>query len=201
MIKILVVQVVYEYCLFAMAAIQTFQRRTESMADTTDQGKNRQEEQMAGGPVSAGAANESAPYKQNKQPTDDAAKQTNADYEALVGNRDLGTVGGGNIPGGSGPQGGISTSDSTVQSGGTPGGSMGGGETERGSVKDSDVGTPPQAKNTVDKHAQSNLGGRSPGQGGTSMGDRDAKQGRLGEEATDSMSSRAPDKIHQKQDQ
>ncbi len=171
------------------------------MADTTDQDKSRQEEQMAGGPVSAGAANESAPYKQNKQPTDNAAQQSNADYEAMVSKRDMGTVGGGNIPGGNGPQGGISTSDSTVQSGGTAGGNTGGGETERGSVKDSAADTPPQAKNTVDKHAQSNLGGRSPGQAGTSMGDQDATQGRSGEEMTDPMSSRAPDKIHQKQDQ
>jgi|GEM_PF-2904767 hypothetical protein len=33
------------------------------MADTTDQDKSRQEEQMVGGPASAGAANESAPDK------------------------------------------------------------------------------------------------------------------------------------------
>jgi hypothetical protein len=171
------------------------------MADTTDQDKSRQEEQMAGGPVSAGASNESAPFKQNKQTTDDTGKQGNADYEALVSKRDMGTVGGGNIPGGSGPQGGISSSDSTVQSKGTPRGSTGGGETERGSVKDSDASTPPQAVNTVDKHAQSNLGGRSPGQAGTSMGDQDATQGRPGEEITDPMSSRAPDKIYQKQDE
>jgi hypothetical protein len=165
------------------------------MADATDQDKNRQEEQMAG------ASNESAPFKQNKQPTADTTKQSTADYEALISNRDLGTVGGGNIPGGSGSQGGISSSDSTVQSAGTPGGNTKGGETEQGSVKDSNVSTPPQAKNTVDKHAQSNLGGRNPGEAGTSMGDQDATQGRPGEEITDPMSSRAPDKIHQKQDQ
>ncbi|HEV2662901.1 MAG TPA: hypothetical protein VGU68_20000 [Ktedonobacteraceae bacterium] len=138
---------------------------------------------------------------QNKQPTGDAAQQGNADYEALVSKRDLGTAGGGNIPGGSGPQGGISSSDSTVQSKGTPGGGTGGGETERGSVKDSDMGTPPQAINTVDKQGQGNLGSRNPGEAGTSMGDQDATQGRPGEEITDPMSSRAPDKIHQKQDQ
>ncbi len=171
------------------------------MADTTDQNKDRQEEQMAGGPVSAGASNQSAPIRQNKQATDDAAKQSNLDYEKMLSNRDMGTVGGGNVPGAGGSRGGMSASDSTVESGGTPGGNVGGGETERGSIKHSDAGTPPAAKNTVDKQAQSNIGGRNPGKAGTSMGDQDATQGRPDDGITDPMSSRAPDKINQNKDQ
>ena len=174
-----------------------------------DQNKDRQEEQMVGGPVSAGASNKDAPYRQDKQSTDDSARQTNSDYEPMVGNtasgvgenassnRDLGTVGGGNVPGVSGSRGGVGASDSTVESGGAPaGGTIGGGATtDRGSGKDSDVGTSPVATNSVAKQSQGS------GQAGLPRGDQDATQGRPGEEITDPMSSRAPDKINQNQEQ
>ncbi|MBV9257361.1 MAG: hypothetical protein JO215_05030 [Ktedonobacteraceae bacterium] len=185
------------------------------MADAADQEKGRQEEQMAGGPVSAGASNKNAP---SQQPTADTSKQSNQDYEALVKespnsttqgksmttDRDMGTVGGGNIPGSSGSgasQEGVSTSTSTVESGGgSSGGTVGAGApADRGSVKDSSVGTSPAATNTVDRQAQDSSGGRHPSQPQTAMGDRDATQGQSGDEVTDPMSSRAPDKIQQKQ--
>src|SRR5438270_11875158 len=79
--------------------------------------------------------------------------------------RDLGTVGGGTIPGsnlGSGPpQGGMNT---------TGAGSI----TDRGDVKDS--GKSAASSNIVDKYAQANVGGRDPSQPQTAMGDRDPKK-------------------------
>ena len=119
-------------------------------------------------------------------------------------NRDMGTVGGGNIPGGSTSgttQGATNTSNITP---GSEGSSSRGnvdavapGEGE--SVKDSSKETSPAATNTVDKQAGG--GGRHPGQPQTAMGDQDSARGRSGEEITEPMSSRAPDKLHQKQQQ
>src|SRR5690349_1935755 len=95
--------------------------------------------------------------------------------------RDLGTAGGGPVPGASGTNrspGGILSSDSTVEGSGPSEGYTGRGKPrERGTVENTDLNrTDPaeNARNTIDRQAQSNIGGRNPGQPQTSMGDRDA---------------------------
>lgn len=52
--------------------------------------------------------------------------------------------------------------------------------------------------NTIDKHAQGNLGGRNPSQPQTAMGDRDPKGEDRGQsDITDPMTSRDPSKVNQ----
>jgi len=95
------------------------------------------------------------------------------DAETLA-KRDLGTVGGGKIPGGD--------TDKSEADG-----------EQHESVKNSSNETSPAAINTTGKQAHS----RHPSQPQTAMGDRDASKSRPGEEIADPMSSRAPDKINQ----
>jgi hypothetical protein len=76
-----------------------------------------------------------------------------------------------------------------------------GASVEHGSVKDSSVGQEPVATNTIDKQAHQSSGGRHPSQPQTAMGDQDATYGRSGDQVTEPMSSRSPDKINQKQSQ
>lgn len=79
-------------------------------------------------------------------------------------------------------------------------GTTDGATTEGGKTKDRDkqVG----AANTLDRHAQGNLGGRNPSQPQTPMGDRDPKGKDRGEgDITDPMTSRDPSKINQKTSQ
>ena len=119
--------------------------------------------------------------------------------------RDLGTVGGGTIPSTStSPRGGMNTSDSTKEAGGTSAErNIGQGlPTDRGGLTDVEVsGESTRNANQIDRQAQSNIGGRNPGQPQTSMGDREASHGNRGrgtnEEIIDPMTSRAPDKVHQ----
>src|SRR5438105_20932 len=98
--------------------------------------------------------------------------------------RDLGTVGGGTLPGsklGSGPpQGGMSTTNDSVSGQGTTEADS---ITDRSDVKDS--GKSAASSNIVDKHAQANAGGRDPSQPQTSMGDRDSKMEKEGRADTD----------------
>ena len=66
-------------------------------------------------------------------------------------------------------------------------------KTERGKATDRDTQV-----NTLDKHAQKNLGGRDPSQPQTAMGDRDPKGEDRGQpDITDPMTSRDPSKINQ----
>src|SRR5579883_28299 len=167
------------------------------MADASNQERGRQEEQMAGGPVSAGASNKNMPSQQDEQASESTSRQSKQDYEALVKespnsatqgqgmatDRNMGTVGGGNISASSGSgttRGGMSSSNSTVENGGSSSdGNVGAGApADRGSVKNSSVGTSPAATNTIDKQAQGSGGGRHPSQPQTAMGDQDATQSR-----------------------
>jgi len=92
--------------------------------------------------------------------------------------RDLGTVGGGTIPGAgvgtSTSPGGMSTSDSIVSSGGSTARSAAGAgaTTDRGNMTNRDLTT--NTGNTMDRDTESNLGGRNPSHPQTAMGDRDA---------------------------
>ncbi len=90
--------------------------------------------------------------------------------------RDLATVGGGNIPGG----GSVSKDSALPPESGVP---------------SNEAQEQQNNANTVDKHAQTNLGGRNPGQGGSSMGDQDRTQSRPGDDPTDPMTSRTPDQL------
>ena len=68
--------------------------------------------------------------------------------------------------------------------------------TEGGKTTDHDKQE--SAANTIDKHAQGNLGGRNPSQPQTAMGDRDPKGVDRGQpDITDPMTSRDPSKINQ----
>jgi len=201
----------------------------------SEQERARQEASMAGGPVSRGASNKSAPMNKeqsDKQPTEQAerANPNNPDYNKLIpqsptgttegdsmsSKRDLGTVGGGTIPGSGTPRGGMNTSNSTVGGGGTSaGGTAGAGSTtDRGNMTNTDTRTSTNQEQEFNQQARGNIGGRNPNQPQTSMGDRDnrrdnnnqkqAKQkdithgGRgegTNEETTDPMRSHTRDKI------
>ncbi len=136
---------------------------------------------------------------------------------AMSSSRDLGTAGGGSIPAGGvgNSPGGIITSDSSVNGTSSSGAVPGQGATrDRGSETSTDMQeqvpeTQRQggggARSVIDRTAQSSIGGRSPGQPQTAMGDQDAVAGR--KEATrdfgvgvDPMTSRAPDKVNQQHD-
>ncbi|MFL5626020.1 MAG: hypothetical protein ACJ788_10560 [Ktedonobacteraceae bacterium] len=113
--------------------------------------------------------------------------------------RDLGTAGGGTIPGSETPMRPSNAADdnSTVNDGDTSGDSNRDNETvsDREVLTHSDV-----AGNAIDKHARGNLGGRNPSQPQTAMGDRDTKRDRAdrGEvQITDPMTSRDPSKINE----
>ena len=108
------------------------------------------------------------------------AKQTGSGVRS---ERDLGTVGGGNIPG----------SEMGKGSDNNPDG---------GTISDRHVPSHDEAtSNAIDKHARGNIGGRNPSQSPTSMGDRDPKRDRTdGSDTgiTDPMTSRDPSKINRK---
>src|SRR5437016_13836758 len=75
-----------------------------------------------------------------------------------------------------------------------------GAKTEDGKTNDRDAQANESAANTLDKHAQGNLGGRNPSQPQIPMGDRDPKGGgadRGEPDITDPMTSRDPSKIKQ----
>ncbi len=192
------------------------------MEEKNDQEKYEQEDLMARGPVSRGASNREAPMYRNKgqRPPEehDTGDPNSPDYNKMIierttgtdegssmaTDRDLGSVGGGTIPGtGTGPRGGMNTSNSTVGGGGSSAGGVAGrGYTrDRGTMPDIEMDTSTNNANEIDRQAGSNIGGRNPGQPQTSMGDRDhrhSQQGRSTEEsAHDPMSSRHPDKVNQ----
>ena len=128
------------------------------MAEQSEQERYRQENEMAGGPVSRGASNKDAPMNQKNRRSSstprDKGKPQSADYNKLIGQNtsgtskgsgtqtghDPGTVGGGTIPNpgrGTGEsRGGMGISNSTVASGGTSAGAViGEGSTrDRGSM-------------------------------------------------------------------
>ncbi|HTD18133.1 MAG TPA: hypothetical protein VK667_01240 [Ktedonobacteraceae bacterium] len=125
------------------------------------------------------------------------AKQTGSGVRS---ERDLGTVGGGNIPGSETGRGSDNSADATITSNSTVSNEDttddGGTASGRHIPADSEV-----ARNTIDKHARDNLGGRNPSHPGTSMGDRDPKRegdDRRDTDITDPMTSRDPSKINQK---
>jgi hypothetical protein len=102
----------------------------------------------------------------------------------MTTDRDLGTAGGGTIPG----------SATTPHNANTDNGTG-----DRNKMTDN--GKAENTVNTIDKHAQGNLGGRNPSQPQTAMGDRDPKgqkEDRGQSDITDPMISRDPSKINQR---
>lgn len=94
--------------------------------------------------------------------------------------RDLGTAGGGPIPGNQTSNAGETNASSTT----TP---------------SSSTETTTEARNAsaTDRTGQGNIGGRNPSQPQTAMGDQDRTMSRPGDETADPMTSRAPDKVNQ----
>ncbi|TME65378.1 MAG: hypothetical protein E6I59_05445 [Chloroflexi bacterium] len=159
--------------------------------------------------------------KVNDQHSDDEERGNKQDYNKMVGqqpagttagdtiasSRDLGSIGGGSVPEprnpsmGSGKSpGGMNTANSTVDSGSTTGRGMPGAEqtTDRGSETMNDIAG--GRANTIDRHAQGNIGGRHPSEPETPLGDRDTRSGRevRGEsDISDPMTSRHPSKVNQ----
>jgi len=203
------------------------------MSEKSKYERSEQEGLMARGPVSRGAENESAPM--NEDTLDQQAKgghvtdstgpdPKHPDYNKMVPEhptqtavgsggpdpkRDLGTVGGGTIPSTSSKrESGRNTSNSTVAAGGTSSKqTVGGGlPTDRGGLTDTGAaGQSTNDVNRIDRHAQSNIGGRNPGQPQTAMGDRDTKRDNRGgkgtnEDIIDPMTSRMPEKVQQQDD-
>ena len=188
--------------------------------DTTshysEQDRERSEEELANGPVSRGASNQSAPSNQraNTDPTSAAASSGNNDeqYNKLVNrdasdaegqagastNRDLGSVGGGSIPGGNSYDG-MNTSNGSSSSSGSS--VSQGASADRGDKNVPGMSESPGHFNAADQPQQGTLGGRNPGQSqnqpigdqDTTFGHRDSK----GDEIGDPMTSRAPDKVNQ----
>ena len=120
--------------------------------------------------------------------------------DSATNSRDLGTVGGGTVPssgasmGSGNSPGGINTSDNTITSGGTTGGANAGGNavTDRGKMTNQDITQ--NTGNTIDPRAQGNIGGRTPAEPQTAMGDQDPQKniGQPNPGATDPMTSRDP---------
>ena len=186
----------------------------------SEQDRERTEEELAGGPVSRGASNQNAPSNQraNTDPTSSAASSGNNDeqYDKMINrnslgaegqggastNRDLGSVGGGSIPGGNSYDG-MNTSNGTVN--GSPSSSASsaseGSSPGLGSNDVPGMSKSPGAPNASDQPQQGTLGGRNPGQTqnqpigdqDTTFGHRNAKEDEIG----DPMTSRAPDKVNQ----
>ncbi len=172
------------------------------------QDRERTEEDLAGGPVSRGASNQSVSSNQAVDPTSTSSGDNAEQYNRLINrdpsgterggsatsNRDLGSVGGGSIPGGNAYDG-MNTSSSTAE-GGSSSASAG---SDRGNVPG--MQESPGASNASGQPYQGTLGGRNPGQTqnqpigdqDTTFGHRDAKEAEIG----DPMTSRAPDKVNQ----
>ncbi len=182
----------------------------------SEQDRERTEEELAGGPVSRGASNQSAPSNQrvNTDPTSAAASSGNNDeqYNKLINrdssgsegqsgastNRDLGSVGGGSIPGGNSYDG-MNTSNGSPSSSGSP--ASEGASTDRGDNDVPGMSESPGHFNASDQPQQGTLGGRNPGQSQNQpIGDQDTTfghRGDKGDEIGDPMTSRAPDKVNQ----
>ena len=133
------------------------------MAEQNKEKEYREEDLMAGGPVSRGASNKSAPMYSDKQPAGKAdderpAEQNQPDYNKVLHTQNSGTEtgsgmatqrrvetpGGGTVPTESetgSSTGGILTSDSTVSAGGSSGGAVAGANQprDRGTNTDADL--------------------------------------------------------------
>src|SRR5947209_3060422 len=152
---------------------------------------------------------------------DDQSERNKQDYNKMVdpsarrkstgtglgSGRDLSTAGGGSIPGldstaGSGNSpGGMSTSNSVSGSGTTGHANAGGNNpVDRGKETDLDLAGGTRG-NTIDPTAQSNIGGRSPDQPQTAMGDQDPQGKREAQRVAGGtiapMTSRDPNKINE----
>ena len=131
----------------------------------------------------------------NKQMHQQATGTTVGD--GMLTDRDLGTVGGGTIPGGANvgsgnSPGGMSTSDSTVEGGGTMGGgNIGGGETS-GRGRSTNAGISQNSGNMVEDHVETNTAGRHPTEPERLIGDQDPQKSLAKErpDIVDPMTSR-----------
>ncbi|GLV57902.1 hypothetical protein KDH_47370 [Dictyobacter sp. S3.2.2.5] len=132
----------------------------------------------------------------------DRQQGSTVDTNRADNDRDLGSAGGGNIPS-------KASSYPSNQPSGVPD------EESKGRGVDNDTTTSPEEHSEPGTHAspgatsandqpqQGALGGRSPGQANHSIGDMDRPREHSSIENTpvDPMTSRAPDKVNQKQDQ
>ena len=152
-----------------------------------------------------------------EQNRNDNPQQNSPDYEKpvkrqpegtgtgreMANDRDLGSVGGGSVPSSGPPQGGMNTSNSTVDSGGNSTGARtgSGSPTDRGGSSSTGMNSS-TSSNAVDPHAQSNIGGRNPGQPQTAMGEQDSRGQRdsVGDPTADPMCSRTPGGVQQQKD-
>lgn len=149
------------------------------MAEQDNQERYREEDLMAGGPVSRGASNKSAPMYTDEQPTgktDDErpAEQKQPEYNKMLRtqtsgteegsgmatDRKVGTPGGGTLPTESetgSSTGGMNTSNSTAGSGGSSGGAVTGrGEPrDRGAVADTDLDQTTDTEDQLNRQSQS----------------------------------------------
>jgi hypothetical protein len=142
------------------------------MANTDDQQKAQQENEMANGPVSAGASNQDAPTSGRPSSQGDNGGQQ-GDYNKLLHTQNSGvTTGSGasqdmsaaapsesTLPAdrSSGSNtGGVNTSNSTVSAGGSSGGSIAGGnETiDRGSEQSINLNQNPNTQDQLDTNSQ-----------------------------------------------
>jgi hypothetical protein len=135
------------------------------------------------------------PDPENDKSVDDSTEQQESDQErgaelrardrsttsAGRSARDLGTAGGGSVPGGD-----------VVSSGNNP-------ATGRGAVTErAETSRSEAAGNAINRYGEGNLGGRNPSQPQTSMGSQDARGHTTSQEeiqTTDPMTSRDPSKI------
>lgn len=152
--------------------------------------------------------------RERTDPTSGAASSVNNDeqYNKLINRsksdaegqggasprRDLGSVGGGSIPGGNSYDG-MNTSSGSASS---PASSASeGASTDRGDNNVPGMSESPGHFNASDQPQQGTLGGRNPGQTQNQpIGDQDSTFGHRGDkedEIGDPMTSRAPDKVNQ----
>ena len=117
----------------------------------------------------------------------------------MTSDRDMGTVGGGTIPGGANTgsgksPGGMNTSDSTVEGGGTMGGGNVGGGESSGRGRTTNQGISQNSGDVIDDRVETNTAGRHPTEPERLMGDQDPQKSLSKErpDIADPITSRDP---------
>lgn len=150
----------------------------EGDTNSDSQEQARQETMMAGGPVSAGASNKSAPMNENS--SQDTQGDNDKSYEKLdrsdvstpsqgsgmATGQSIGSPGGGTLPSPTDPQaggssrGGVASSDSTVSAGGSAAGRITGGglNTDRGSNTTTGMDMTTDTKGQLDERSDNTSG-------------------------------------------
>lgn len=124
--------------------------------------------------------------------------QDNVEQKRVSNRRDLGTVGGGTIPQNNAEEARSTQGDIGAPAGGATDRVQAEEQRQRGrdNISGEHDQTPPASKNTVDAQAGKSIGGRTPSQPQTSMGDRDPRasggQG-TNQDIIDPMTARTPE--------